>query len=106
MSTAGGPEDPGTGARRRRPRAEPSPAQRALGLLVRREHSAFAALAESGEDDWAGVARDLVARRFPAAEDEEAEASRSRRRKAADFLLRRGFDVETARAASGLDDDG
>lgn len=176
MSTAGGPEDPGTGARRRRPRAEPSPAQRALGLLVRREHSrrelerklaargvgledaraavrqmaeagwqddgrfaaslartralagygpvrirveleghgldaaqiahAFAALAESGEDDWAGVARDLVARRFPAAEDEEAEASRSRRRKAADFLLRRGFDIETARAASGLDDDG
>ncbi|MCD9031615.1 recombination regulator RecX [Luteimonas sp. Y-2-2-4F] len=175
MTAGGGPEDAGAGTRRRRPRAEPSPAQRALGLLVRREHSrrelerklatrgvgvddaraavrqmaeagwqddgrfaaslartralagygpvrirveleghgldaaqiahAFAALAEGGEDDWPGRARELVARRFPVPGDEDPEAARTRLRKAADFLLRRGFDVDTARVASGLDDD-
>ncbi len=150
--------------RRRRP--EPSPAQRALGLLVRREHSrkeladklaargiareeaeatvermaaegwqddarfarslarwragagygplrirvelgahgldeaviaqAFAALAESGEDDWAGRARDLVLRRF----GQDLAQDMARRRKATDFLLRRGFDGDTIRRAT------
>lgn len=152
--------------RRRRP--EPSAAQRALGLLVRREHSrrelerkllargveadeaaqavermrsegwqddtrfavslarsraiggygplrirqelemhsleagavdaAFEALAEEGEDDWRGRAGDLVERRYGSLED----ADRTRRHKAAEFLLRRGFDVETARRATGF----
>ena len=152
----------------RRARPEPSPAQRALGLLVRREHSrrelerklaargverneaaraidlmreqgwqddtrfavslarsragsgygplrirqelemhqldagavdaAFEALAEDGEDDWAGRAKALVQRRYGPLED----ADRARRHKAAEHLLRRGFDVETARRATGF----
>jgi regulatory protein len=158
-------ETPSDGQRKRR-RPEPSPAQRALGLLVRREHSkkelarklaargveegdaaaaiermaaagwqddarfaaslarmragagygplrihaelgthglsdevialAFAALAEAGEDDWAGRARELVLRRFGA----DFAADLARRRKAADFLLRRGFDGDTIRGAT------
>lgn len=157
--------------RRRRP--EPSPEQRALGLLVRREHSrrelerkltargvepdaarsavarmteagwqddhrfaaslarsraiggygplrirvelethgldaaaveaAFAALADDGEDDWVACARDLVARRFRAPDDEADDAAWRRQRKAAEFLLRRGFSVDVARRASGFD---
>jgi regulatory protein len=152
-------------ARPKRRRPEPSPAQRALGLLVRREHSrkelarklaargvdraeaveavermaaagwqddgrfaaslarsravaghgplriraelathgldaeavasAFAALAESGEDDWAASARDLVRRRFGPG----FAADPAKRRKAADFLVRRGFDGDAVRAA-------
>lgn len=151
--------------RRKRRRPEPSPAQRALGLLVRREHSrkelarklaargvaedeaaaavermaaegwqddlrfavslarsraaggygplhiraelgthgldegiagkAFAALSEAGEDDWAARARELVARRF----GRDLAGDPARRRKAADFLLRRGFDGDSVRAA-------
>lgn len=48
--------------------------------------------------DWAENASDLVRRRYGpvAALDPE------RRRKAADFLLRRGFDAATARAATRL----
>ena len=160
-------EPDGRPARRRR---EPTPAQRALGLLVRREHSqrelerklvargiekdeaatavaklrdagwqdderfacslarsramngygplriraelgthalsaeavaaAFASLAEAGEDDWKAVAADLVRRRFGSVDGDPARA-----RKAADFLLRRGFDGENVRAAlRGLPD--
>lgn len=155
-------------AKRRRRQPEPSAAQRALGLLVRREHSrrelerkllargvseedaaqavermrsegwqddtrfavslarsragsgygplrirqeldmhqldagavdaAFEALAEDGEDDWQGRANGLVERRFGPLED----LDRARRHKAAEFLLRRGFDVETARRATGF----
>lgn len=162
--SSAGPAD--EGGRRRRRRPEPTPAQRALGLLVRREHSrkeletklaargvardeavaavermaaegwqddarfaqslartragagygplriraelgthgldeasiasAFEALAEAGEDDWRGRARDLVARRF----GEDLAGDLARRRKAADFLLRRGFDGDTIRAAT------
>ena len=145
-----------------RPRKEPTPAQRALGLLVRREHSrpelarklrargvpadeatvavgqmaaagwqddarfacslsrsraagghgpvriraelashgldetaiqaAFAALAETGDDDWEARARQLVARRFGADLSDPAL-----RNKAQGFLLRRGFEGECVR---------
>ena len=157
---------------RKRRRPEPSPAQRALGLLVRREHSrkelarklaargvdeqaaaaaiermaaagwqddarfatslarmragtghgpvriraelathgladeviaqAFAALAEAGEDDWKGRARELALRRFGA----DFAGDLALRRKAADFLLRRGFDGDAIRAVTrgGCDD--
>ena len=155
----------GTGRSRRR-RPEPTPAQRALGLLVRREHSrkeladklaargiardeaeaavermaaegwqddarfaaslararamsgygplriraelathgldeamvaaAFEALAEAGDDDWAARARALVQRRF----GDGLAGDFARRRKAADFLLRRGFDGDAIRRAT------
>jgi regulatory protein len=157
------------GKRRRRP--EPSPALRALGLLVRREHSrpelarklaargvaadeaaaaidkmtaagwqddtrfaislartracngygplriraelathrlapeaitaAFAALAEAGEDDWPALARDLVRRRLGT----EVAVDARLRRKAADLLMRRGFDGDSMRAAIRQDTD-
>ncbi len=160
------PEDPPGEPRPKRRRPEPSPAQRALGLLVRREHSrkelerklaargvdkadaaaavermaaagwqddgrfaaslarsragggygplriraelathgldadaiaaAFASLAGSGEDDWAASARDLVRRRF----GPDFAADPAKRRKAADFLVRRGFDGDSVRAAT------
>lgn len=152
--------------RKRRP--EPSPSQRALGLLVRREHSrkelarklaargvaedeaeqavarmaregwqddarfaaslarsrascgygpvriraeldmhgidpgivaeAFTVLAEAGEDDWPARASALLRRRYGAAIGDPAT-----RRKAAGFLIRRGFDAETVRMACGSD---
>lgn len=157
---------PADGRRPRRKRPEPTPAQRALALLVRREHSrkellrkleargieaqdaatavarmaaegwqddarfaaslarsraaggygplriraelgahglddetieqALRTLAENGEDDWTGRARDLVSRRHGANGLEEP----SQRRKAADYLARRGFDAATIRAAT------
>ena len=157
----GAPADEG---RRKRRRPEPTPAQRALGLLVRREHSrkelanklaargvardeaeaavermaaegwqddarfaasvarwragagygplrirvelgthgldeamvagAFAALAEAGEDDWPRRAYELACRRF----GDDFSGDLARRRKAADFLLRRGFDGDTIRS--------
>lgn len=156
--------------RKQRRRPEPTPAQRALGLLVRREHSrqelarklvargvdeaeadaavermaregwqdevrfavslarsraaggygpariraelgmhglapetvakAFRALAEAGEDDWLASALDLVRRRYGVRPE-----ALSVRRKAADFLVRRGFDGEAVRRASRLEDD-
>src|SRR3546814_4711491 len=49
---------------------------------------AFAALAEAGEDDWRRQARNLVRRRF----GDDFTRDLALRRKAADFLLRRGFD--------------
>lgn len=170
MSSAG-PQDtpepgaPADGGRRKRRRPEPTPAQRALGLLVRREHSrkelankltargvardeaeaavermaaegwqddarfaasvarwragagygplriraelgthgldeavvagAFAALAEAGEDDWPRRAYELACRRF----GDDFSGDLARGRKAADFLLRRGFDGDTIRSA-------
>lgn len=162
-----GSDPAGRPARRRR---EPTPTQRALGLLVRREHSgrelqrklvqrgvqadeasaavsrlrdagwqddvrfacslarsraisgygplriraelgthglaaetiaaAFDALAEAGENDWTRVAADLVRRRFGVVVGDVAKG-----RKAADFLIRRGFDADSVRAAvRGLPD--
>ncbi|MEZ0470407.1 regulatory protein RecX [Luteimonas salinilitoris] len=156
---------------RRRSRPEPTPAQRALGLLVRREHSrrelerkltargveadeaaravermategwqddtrfaislarsracggygpqrirveleshglddavveaAFAALAEDGEDDWRERAQALLERRF----GDLRAADQDRRRKAAEFLIRRGFDIGVVRRATGFAPD-
>ncbi len=147
---------------RRRASREQSPTQRALGLLVRREHSrkeltrkltsrgldreqvvdAVDRLAEAGwqnderfaetlvrsranngygpvhiraelgthgldgeavaaamaafEGDWLENARDLLRRRF----GEDYGDDPARRRKAADLLMRRGFEMETVRIAS------
>ena len=153
-----------TAARGKRRRREFTPAQRALGLLVRREHSsqeldrklrakgvpqdeaaaavrkmreagwqddtrfavslararanngygplriraelrthdlesgaigiAFEALAEAGEDDWKARAADLLQRRFG-----DGPLDARQQRKAADLLLRRGFDGDSVRAA-------
>jgi regulatory protein len=171
-SREGAAEPGGQGAeKQRRRRPELTPAQRAMGLLVRREHSrkelarkleargvdgdeaeatvermaeagwqndgrfaiglarmrsqtghgplriraelsthglgddairaAFEALAEAGEDDWRTIARELVRRRYgPGVADDLAL-----RRKAADFLFRRGFDGDTVRAATAFDID-
>lgn len=57
--------------------------------------AAFAALAEAGDDDWLSRAHDLVQRRFGMS----AEATMALQRKAADFLIRRGFDSDSVRAA-------
>lgn len=57
--------------------------------------AAFAALAEAGGDDWLSRARDLVRRRFGMSVD----ATMSLQRRAADFLIRRGFDCDSVRAA-------
>lgn len=57
--------------------------------------AAFAALAETGADDWPTRARELVRRRFGVTADLAMVAQR----KAADFLLRRGFDSDSVRAA-------
>ncbi|MFZ5636713.1 MAG: recombination regulator RecX [Pseudomonadota bacterium] len=160
------PDDdaPATPGRRRRP--ELTPQQRALGLLVRREHSrreltrklaargvatedaqaavdrmtaegwqddarfaeqlvrsranngygplriraelgthglerdAIATAMGAFEDDWTANARDLVRRRFQGGVDDPAT-----RRKAADFLARRGFTGDQIRAATRFDPD-
>lgn len=57
--------------------------------------AAFAALAETGEDDWPVRARDLASRRFGAS----VARTPAMQRKAADFLFRRGFDGDSVRAA-------
>lgn len=57
--------------------------------------AAFAALAEAGEDDWPARACQLLRRRFGGA----GSAPLATQRKAADFLLRRGFDGDCVRAA-------
>ena len=50
---------------------------------------------ESFDGDWAEIASDLVRRRFGPVADFDL----ARRRKAADFLLRRGFDGDCVRSA-------
>lgn len=159
--SGGGDDGVASSAPKRRRRPEPTPLQRALGLLTRREHSrvelarklqqrgverdqvdaaidklsgagwqddgrfaesllrsragsgygpayiraelashglgneAIVAVMESFEGDWAENARDLLRRRHPNAWAGDRDA----RRKAADFLLRRGFGMELVRAA-------
>lgn len=154
-------------ARPRRQRPQPTATQRALGLLVRREHSrkelsrkltargvdaveveaaverlagegwqddtrfaeslvrnraasgygprhiraelgthgldrdALAAAMETFEGDWSEVARDLVRRRF----GDAGPGDVAQRRKAAELLMRRGFDGDTIRAATRFDPD-
>lgn len=156
--------EPAAPGKRRRP--ELTPAQRALGLLVRREHSrkeltrkltargveadaaqsavermtaegwqddarfaellvrsraangygplriraelgthgldrdTVVAAMEAYDGDWTANARDLARRRFPGRLDDRAI-----QRKAADFLLRRGFSGDQVRAAVRLDED-
>lgn len=58
--------------------------------------AAFESLAADGEADWSQRARDLLERRYDVAAFADDPALR---RKAVDFLLRRGFDGETAFAA-------
>lgn len=58
--------------------------------------AAFESLAADGEADWPQRARDLLERRYDVAAFEDDPALR---RKAVDFLLRRGFDGETAYGA-------
>lgn len=162
-SSCDGRDNPG----RRRVRSEPTPTQRALGLLTRREHSrkeltrkltvrgvavedaqraverlagegwqddrrfaeslvrgragsgygpiriraelathgldrdAIAAALDTFEGDWAELAREQVRRRYGAALTDD----RTLQRKAADFLIRRGFDGDCVRAACRSDFD-
>lgn len=56
---------------------------------------AIALAMEAFEGDWTGNARDLIARRHAGAQT----GDRAAQRKAVDFLLRRGFSMEQARAA-------
>jgi len=58
--------------------------------------AAFAALAESDDDDWASRAREFVHRRYGSA----GQLSLVQQRKAADFLARRGFDGDCIRKAT------
>ena len=168
MTASGGGDDAvSSSAPKRRRRPEPTPVQRALGLLIRREHSrnelvrklkqrgvevddaaaAIDRLAEAGwqddarfaeslvrnragggygpayiraelgthglpgelveavmagyEGDWIDNARQLLQRRHPQA----LEGDRDACRKAADFLLRRGFGMAQVRAALAADLD-
>lgn len=55
---------------------------------------------DSYDGDWAQNARDLVRRRFPG-----GGADPALRRKAADFLIRRGFSGDQVRAAVRFDPD-
>jgi regulatory protein len=166
MSSIDPPDEGNATALRKRRRPEPTPGQRALGLLVRREHSrkelarkltargvdpddaqtavdrmtaegwqsndrfaeqlvrsranngqgplriraelsthgldrdAVAAAFEAYDGDWTDNARDLVRRRFPG-----ALADRALQRKAAEFLVRRGFTGDQIRAATRYDPD-
>ena len=53
------------------------------------------------EGDWTEVARDLVRRRF----GEAGPRDPAQRRKAAELLVRRGFDGDSIRAATRFDSD-
>lgn len=166
MSSIDPPDEGRTAASRKRRRPELTASQRALSLLVRREHSskelarklaargvdrdeaqaavdrmtaegwqsndrfaeqlvrsrasngqgplriraelsthgldrdAVAAAFDAYDGDWIDNARDLVRRRFPGALDD-----RVLQRKAAEFLVRRGFTGDQVRAATRYDPD-
>lgn len=57
---------------------------------------------EAGGHDWVEVARRALGRRF----SESDLGDPPRRRKAAEFLFRRGFDHDTVRAATSVESDG
>lgn len=61
---------------------------------------AVAAALETYAGDWQANARDLVRRRFAGKLD-----GREGRRKAAEFLIRRGFEADHVRAATRFDPD-
>lgn len=63
------------------------------------DREAIAQAMDGHEGDWALIAHELVRRRFGAIEDPAL------RRKAADFLVRRGFDSESIRAAIRTEPD-
>lgn len=65
------------------------------------DREAIARAMDTFEGDWAEQARDLVRRRFGADVGEDL----AKRRKAADFLIRRGFDGTSVRAATRFDPD-
>jgi len=65
------------------------------------DREAIARAMETYEGDWAENARELVQRRFGPGVTEELNL----RRKAADFLMRRGFDGASVRAATRFDPD-
>ena len=56
---------------------------------------------ETFEGDWAEVARDLVRRRY----GESGPREPVQKRKAAELLMRRGFDGDTIRVATRFDPD-
>lgn len=61
----------------------------------------LAAALATFEGDWADIARELVRRRYGVAVVDDLKL----RRKAADLLMRRGFDVGCIRAATRFDHD-
>lgn len=63
------------------------------------DREAIADALDTFHGDWAEIASDLVRRRYGPV----AALDLARRRKAADFLLRRGFDAASARTAVGED---
>ena len=71
-----------------------------LGMHGLDQEAVDAAMADF-EGDWDEVARDLVRRRF----GDAGPGDPARRRKAADLLMRRGFDGERIRAAIRFDPD-
>lgn len=65
------------------------------------DREAIAAALDTFHGDWAEIASDLVRRRYGPV----AAFDLNQRRKAADFLLRRGFDAVTVHAATRADCD-
>lgn len=69
------------------------------------DSEAIARALDSYEGDWLENARDLVRRRFGGPSDGSPGEDLALRRKAADFLIRRGFDGERVRKATRFDPD-